>query len=316
MRTGVRGRPRGAAAPATLGVAAVVCGLVLASCAAGSTALVPGSHGSVSVVAAENFWGSIARQVGGTRAEVTSIVTNPNTDPHSYEPTARDARAVAGAQFVIENGIGYDPWMAHLLAGNPSAGRVVIDVGRVVGIPVGGNPHRWYDPADVARVIGQISTGFGRIDPKDAGYFHRQAQDYETQGLARYHQLIRQIRDQFAGTPIGASESIVTPLADALGLKMRTPESFLDAISEGTEPSAADKAEIDAQIAQHQIRIYIYNRQNSTPDVAAQVAEANAHGIPVTTVTETLVPADSTFQAWQVTQLQGIEAALVRARGR
>jgi zinc/manganese transport system substrate-binding protein len=271
-----------------------------------------GSSGNtkIAVVAAENFWGSIATQVGGDHVSVQSIITNPDTDPHSYEPTAADARALAGAQFVIDNGVGYDPWATNLLDANPAPGRLVLTVGDLIGIKEGSNPHLWYSPDDVHRVINQIAADYTRIDPSDASYFHHQRQVYETQGLARYHQLIADIKSKYGGTPIGASESIVTPLAEALGLKMETPESFLDAVSEGTEPSAADKITVDRQIKTKQIKIFVFNTQNSTPDVAALVAEAKASGIPVATVTETLAPATASFQDWQVHQLAGIQRAL------
>ncbi len=300
---------------AMLGSVAVVLALTLAACSTGSTTAARGAGGTVSVVAAENFWGSIAKQVGGDRVTVKSIITNPNTDPHSYEATAQEGRTVATAQFVIEDGIGYDPWMNQLLEANPTSGRAVLNVGKLVGIPVGGNPHRWYDPTNVHQVIAEISADYTRIDPKDAAYFHQQKQKLETQSLAQYNKLISEIRAKYAGTPIGASESIVTPLAQALGLKMLTPESFLDAISEGTEPTAADKATIDAQIKEKQIKIYVFNSQNSTPDVTEQVNAARAQGIPVTTVTETLAPASDSFQQWQVKELQGIQSALARATG-
>ena len=131
--------------------------------------------------------------------------------------------------------------------------------------------------------------------------------------MARYHQLIADIKNKYSGTPIGASESIVTPLAEDLGLKVATPESFLDAISEGTDPTAADKITADRQIKTKQIKIFISNTQNSTPDVAALVTEAKNAGIPVATVTETLVPATASFQDWQADQLQGIQQALLKA---
>jgi zinc/manganese transport system substrate-binding protein len=287
----------------------------LGGCATGAVGARSGPGGRISVVAAENFWGSIAAQVGGDRVAVTSIITNPNTDPHSYEPTAQDGRTFATAQFVIVNGIGYDPWTQGLLAANPAAGRTVLNVGALVGIPAGGNPHRWYDPADVDKVIAQITADYTRIDPRDASYFAHQMKSFTTRGLAQYHSLISAIRTRYGGTPIGASESIVTPLAAALGLRLLTPPSFLDAISEGNDPTAADKATIDAQIEQKQIKIYVYNSQNATPDVAAQVQAARARGIPVATVTETLAPADVSFQDWQVRELRGIEAALARATG-
>lgn len=271
-----------------------------------------GSHTRITVVAAENFWGSIAGQLGGDHVTVTSIITNPETDPHDYEPTPADARTVASAGFVIVNGIGYDPWASKLLSADPADGRTVLTVGDVVGVQQGGNPHRWYSPTDVHRVIDRITADYQRVDPADASYFAAQRQKFDTQGLAQYDRLISDIKAKYAGTPIGASESIVTPLAEGLGLRLLTPESFLDAISEGSDPTAADKTTIDGQIEHHLIKIYVYNSQNATPDVQAQVAEAKAAGIPVATVTETLDPATATFQDWQVRQLRGIEAALAR----
>src|SRR5437868_9030331 len=110
----------------------------------------------IHVVAAENFWGSIATQLGGDRVQVTSIIDNPATDPHDYEPTAVDARTMAGAQMAIVNGVGYDPWASKLIAANPVSGRVVLDVGDLVGVKTGGNPHRWYSPANVQQVTNAI----------------------------------------------------------------------------------------------------------------------------------------------------------------
>jgi zinc/manganese transport system substrate-binding protein len=301
----------------------VVVGLVsilsvagLSACASGSTGASTASGGRISVVAAENFWGSIASQLGGDRVSVTSIISNPNADPHSYEPTPGDGRTVATAQLMILDGIGYDPWAQQLLAANPTSGRTVLNVGDLVHVPVGGNPHRWYDPTNVRQVIAQITADYRAIDPKDAAYFDHRRQVYEDVTLAPYNALISSIRSKYAGTPIGASESIVSPLAQALGLDMLTPASFLDAISEGSDPTAADKATIDQQISKRQIAMYVYNSQNATPDVAAQVAEAKANDIPVATVTETLAPANQTFQAWQVRELRGIQSALAKATGR
>jgi zinc/manganese transport system substrate-binding protein len=272
--------------------------------------------GPIRVVAAENFWGSIAAQLGGSRVRVTSIVTNPATDPHDYEPTAVDARALAGAQLVIVNGIGYDPWASNLLAANPVDGRVDLDVGDLVGLKPGANPHRWYSPSDVQRVIGAIAAGLVKLDPKSAGYFRAQKSRFETKSLARYRNLIATIRRRYHGVPVGASESIFVPLAQALRLDLITPGSFLDAISEGTDPTAADIATIDRQVARRQITVWVLNSQNSTPDVARITDAARKRGIPVTTITETLSPATATFQAWQVHQLQALAAALHRSTGR
>lgn len=292
---------------------AVALAIVLAGCgAAGTTAA---SSGTLHVVAAENFWGSIAAQLGGDKVSVTSIITNPNTDPHAYEPSAADARAMAGAQLVVLDGIGYDPWAGQLMAANPVAGRLVLNVGELVHVAIGGNPHQWYSPTAVHAVIEQISADYKRLDPAGAAYFAAQRTAFLSHGLARYDQLIAAIKAKYAGTPVGASESIFAALAPALGLRLLTPPSFLRAISEGTEPTAADKLTIDQQIATHEIKVYVYNSQNATPDVQAQVQAARAAGIPVTTITETLVPAAASFQAWQVRELEALQAALAKATG-
>ena len=268
----------------------------------------------IQVVAAENFWGSIASQIGGRHVHVISIITNPNTDPHSYEPTAADARTIAGARLVIENGIGYDPWAARLLASDKTSA-TVLDVGHLLGVPDGGNPHRWYNPADVHAVARQITADLTTLDPAARSYFATQQTRFDTVALARYHALIAAIKASYSGTPVGASESIFAMLAPALGLKLITPYSFLKAISEGTDVTAADKLTIDHQISHHLIKVYIYNSQNVTPDVQAQLAEVKASHIPTATITETLVPASATYQAWQVRELQGIQAALAKATG-
>ena len=275
-----------------------------------------GASTRLRVVAAENFWGSIAAQLGGERAQVASVITNPGTDPHDYEPTAVDARMLAGAQFVIVNGIGYDQWAPKLLAANPVKGRVVLTVGDLVGLKAGDNPHRWYSPRNVRRVIDAIVRAYDRLDPEDAAYFAQQKQAFETKRLAQYNGLIATIRRLYHGVTVGASENIFAPLAQALGLDLVTPPSFLKAISEGAEPTAADKTTIDHQVATKAIKVWVYNSQNSTPDVERITEAARKRGIPVTTITETLTPATASFQAWQVAQLRALRAALHAATGR
>jgi zinc/manganese transport system substrate-binding protein len=272
--------------------------------------------GVLRVVAAENFWGSIASQLGGSRVDVTSVITSPATDPHDYEPTAADARAIAGAQMVVANGIGYDPWSQKLIAANPVPGRIVLNVGDLVGIKPGGNPHRWYSPSNVQQMIEAIVKDYDKLDPTNAGLFSQQKMRFEKHGLARYKQLIATIKRKYRGIPVGASESIFAPLAEALGLRLVTPPSFLKAISEGAEPTAADKTTIDRQIADGQIKVWVYNSQNSTPDIKRITDAARKHGIPIATVTETLVPASASFQAWQSRQLQALAGVLARATGR
>jgi zinc/manganese transport system substrate-binding protein len=282
--------------------------VVLAGCGGAGTAA--GEGGRLNVVAAEDFWGSIAEQVGGDRVAVADIITNPATDPHDYEPTGDDARALAGSQVSIVNGIGYDEWASKLLAANPDSSRVEVEVGEVLGLESGDNPHQWYSPTSVDAVIGAMVKAFERADPGHDSYYESQAAKFESQGLARYHQLIAQIRGEFAGTRVGASESIFEPLAPALGLDLVTPAGFLDAVAEGTEPSPSDKATADHQIADGQVGLWVYNSQNATPDVKRLNEAAEAAAIPIATVTETLTPEGASFQAWMVRELEGIQRAL------
>jgi len=286
---------------------------VLAGCTTTPSTTGGGSR-VIGVVAAENFWGSLAAQLGGPHARVTSIIRNPDADPHDYEPTAADGRAIAVAQLVVINGVGYDPWATKLADANGS--RATITVGDLVGAKPGDNPHRWYNPADVRAVVDRISAEYQKLDPADAAFFRAQHDAVVNTALRAYFSTIDQIRSLYGGTPVGASESIFAMLAPALGLRLLTPPAFLSAVSEGNDPSAADKAAIDAQIKTKQIKVYVYNSQNATPDVQAQLAEAKAAGIPVTAITETLTPAGATFQDWQVAQLNALKQALAQATGR
>jgi len=294
----------------------VLVAACVAGCGSGGQSGGAAGNGRVRVVAAENFWGSIASQLGGGKVQVQSIIVNPNTDPHSYEPTPRDARRMAGAQMAIVNGIGYDEWASRLLGANPSSARAVLDVGGLLGLRTGDNPHQWYSPAHVHAVIDQIVADYDRLRPADAGYFAQQKTAFETSGLARYNGLIAQIRTRYAGVPVGYSESIFQPLGEALGLKLLSPPSFAKAIAEGTEVSAQDKQTVDSQAEKRQIKVWVFNSQNVTPDVQRVNELARAASIPIATVTETLSPASDSFEQWQVAELEGLMRALHEATGR
>jgi zinc/manganese transport system substrate-binding protein len=273
-------------------------------------------HGAFDIVAAENFWGSIATQLAGREATVHSIIVNPGTDPHSYEPTAQDARTIAGAKMAIVNGIGYDNWMTRELGASPSNGRVVLNVGDVLGLKEGDNAHQWYSPRNVYRVIDEIVADYDKLDRANSAYFARRKQTFETQDLARYNQLRQQIRSRYAGVPVGYSESVFEPLGEDLHLKLLTPYSFAQAIAEGTDVTARDKQTVDTQAEGRRIKVWVYNSQNVTPDVQRVTSIVKSRHIPIATVTETPSPASDNFQQWQVAKLEGLAAALHRATGK
>jgi zinc/manganese transport system substrate-binding protein len=274
------------------------------------------SAAPVQVVAAENFWGSIAAQVGGSHVHVTSIIVDPNADPHSYEPTTADARTVADAQYVIVNGAGYDPWADRLLQANPASGRKELNVATLNGKHEGDNPHMWYNPDYVTAVAARIRDDLKEIVPADASAFDHSAQSFLTSGLKPYHDLIAAIKARYNGVPVGATENIFSYLAPALGLHLITPYSYLKSVSEGQDISAADEATVEQQINQKLIKVLIYNSQNTPNNIQALINRAKANHIPVATITETLTPSTASFQDWQVKQLQGIQTALAQATGK
>ena len=298
--------------------ALALAGLTLAGCSTTpvSGAASGGSGTVVSVVAAENFWGSLAAQLGGDHVKVTNIIDSPDADPHDYEPTAADGRAIATAGLTIINGVGYDAWATKLADANPAENRIDLTVGDLVGAKDGDNPHRWYNPGDVRTVVDQITADLKKADPADAAYYDSRRTTVLNTNLKAYFDTIEAIKTKYAGTPVGASESIFAMLSPALGLDLRTPPAFLTAISEGTDPTAKDKTLIDTQIDQKQIKVYVYNSQNATPDIQEQVKAAKARSIPVTTITETLTPAGASFQQWQVAQLDQLQQALHLATGK
>src|SRR5262249_21704995 len=153
--------------------------------------------------------------------------------------------AMAAAQMAIVNGIGYDTWASRLVAANPVSGRTTLDVGDLLGLDAGDNPHAWYSPAAVRRVTAKITADYIRADPAGRAYFERRRAAFESKALRRYRSVIASIRRRYAGVPVGASESVFAPLAEALGLRLETPAGFLDAVSEGTEPTPADRTTVD-----------------------------------------------------------------------
>ncbi len=274
--------------------------------------LTPGASakpGPFPVVAVENFWGSIAAQLAGSRATVQSVISNPGTDPHGYEPTPSDARTLALSKVAILNGLGYDNWASQLLDANPYDGRVVVDAGDVLGLKQGDNPHQWYSPTSVRKVVDAIVAAFDQADPAGRSYFAARKRAFEHTALARYDALRAQIRRRFAGVPVGYSESIFAPLGASLRLNLATPAGFAKAVAEGNEVSPSDMQTVEQQLRRHEVRIWIYNSQNLTPDVEQLTSLARAAHIPVVAITETLSPEKATFQQWQSNQL----AALLRA---
>jgi zinc/manganese transport system substrate-binding protein len=294
-------------------IKALLIGTLLATAlaACGAPAAGPGSGQPLQVIVGENFWGSIATQLGGSHVTVTSIVTNPNTDPHEYESSATDARAFATADYVILNGTGYDDWGQKLLSANPSSSRKVFTVADLLNKKAGDNPHFWYNPAWVDKVADRITADYQALDSADSAYFSQQREAFRN-ALQPYHDALAHIRSSFSGVAVGSTESIFVYMAQALGLNLISPPEFMQAISEGTDPPAQTVADFQNQVTNRLVKVLIYNTQTSTPITENLKQLASKNGIPVVGISETVEPANASFQDWQTRQLTSLQAALGR----
>ena len=270
----------------------------------------PTAHAhSLNVVAGENFWGSIATQLGGSRVGVQSVVSDPNADPHEYASNTNDARAFADADLVVLNGAGYDDWGKKLLDANPSSHRRVLIVADLLGKKAGDNPHFWYDPGFVVKVADAITARYRSIDSGNAPYYDQQRSAFAT-ALQPYTARIAEIKHTFAGVKIGATESLFVYMAAALNLDLISPVEFMDAVAEGNDPPVSSVVEFQNQISGKQIRVLVYNVQTATAVTTNVKRLAQAADIPVVGVSETLQPETVTFQDWQLSQLIALENAL------
>jgi zinc/manganese transport system substrate-binding protein len=260
------------------------------------------------VLAVENFYGNIVQQLGGQCVTVTTILADPDADPHEFEPSADDVRAFSGASLVIENGLGYDDFADKVIA-TLSRKPAIVRAGDVLGLQVGANPHVWYSSRAIDQITAATLTELRQLEPGASAYFDRQAAALDMD-FSTYRQLVAQIADEFGGTPVGATESIVAELTEATGLQLLTPPEFMNALSEGNDPSAQDLATFQDQIRSKQIRVLVYNVQTVTPITTQLEDMAQQNGIPVVGVSETMPPGAQTFQGWQAAQLQLLLNAL------
>lgn len=284
-----------------LAVAAIIAGLSVTS------AWSQTSTKTVNVVAAENFYGDIAKQIGGSGVKVTSILSNPDQDPHLFEASPSVARNVSAARIVIYSGIDYDPWMEKLLKAARSGDRKIIVAADLMGKTTGDNPHVWYDPATMLAVAKALSEALVAEDPDHKeGYEQRLAQFEDS--VKPIQAKIAELHDRLNGTPVTATEPVFGYMFDALGMQVRN-ESFQLAVMNNTEPSASDVAAFEKDLKTHQVKLLVYNSQASDPIAARMEKIAKAAKIPVVGAAETEPPGKN-YQAWMMSELNAVDKAL------
>ncbi len=277
--------------------------------AAAIFAAVDAEAAPIAIVAAENFYGDVAAQIGGDQVVVTSILSNPNQDPHNFEVNAATARTLSDAAIIIYNGADYDPWMPTLLVAAENGDANVIVVADLTGHEPGDNPHLWYDPATMPAVAEAIAAALTAADPVHAADYVARLQAFED-SLAPIDAEIAAIRQDFAGVVVAATEPVFGYMADALGVTMRN-QDFQRAVMNDTEPSARDLAAFEDDLRSGLIRVLFYNSQ-VTDDLTDHLLDiANQAGVAVVGVTET-EPTGLTYQAWITAALDATRAALGR----
>ncbi len=263
----------------------------------------------VPVVAAENFWGDIARQIGGRDARVTSLITSPTADPHLFETNARDAATLAGAQVAIENGAGYDTWMSQLLGADGGSPHLV---NAASVLHVGGNnpnPHLWYDLPKIPSVAGAIAAALSKAAPSDRSTFRANLATFDA-SLAPLETTLRTIKNRFGQAPVAYTERVPGYALAAAGLAVKTPPGFARAIEDGIDPSAADTLAMRQLLTAHRVDVLLYNVQTVTPVTTQIRTLARQQHIPVVGVSETMPAWARTFQQWQESQLTALLRAL------
>jgi zinc/manganese transport system substrate-binding protein len=281
--------------------------LVAAAFAASALVAAPALADPVKVVAAENFYGDVAAQIGGDDVAVTSILSNPDDDPHLFEASASTAKALADAKVVIVNGVDYDPWMEKLLSANKAPGRKEIVVAQLVGRKAGDNPHLWYEPSYVKSAARALVADLDAIDPDHkADYDKGEAQFLDS--LKPLDAKIIDMRKKYAGAPVIASEPVFGYQAGLIGLKVHN-EKFALAVMNNAEPTASEVAAFESDLKGRKVKAMLYNAQASEPAVARLAQMAKDNDIPVVGVSET-EPPGSTYQQWMLAQLDALDAAL------
>lgn len=261
----------------------------------------------IKVVAAENFYGDVIQQIGGANVSVTSILTNPDQDPHEFEASASTARAIADARLVVYSGADYDPWAVKLLSASKSPSRQVIEVAKLVKKKAGDNPHVWYDPATMPAFATAVAAVLVKLDPAHQADYKAGLAAFTT-SMATLNDRVAALRTAHAGTPATATEPVFGYMADAVGLKMRNGR-FQIAVMNDTEPSAAEIAAFEKDLRTHAVKVLLYNSQTSEALTERMKKIAQDAGVPIVGVTETEPPGQN-YQAWMLSQLDALDKAL------
>jgi zinc/manganese transport system substrate-binding protein len=289
--------------------------VVLSSALAGCTATASGTQGSstsgkVLAVGAENEYANVMAQIGGRYVSVAAIMSDPNTDPHEFEASARVAVQVSRAELVVQNGVGYDSFMNKIEAASHVTGREVIVAQALLGVPASAfNPHLWYDPLTMPAVAKAVAEDLSRLEPAHAGYFAANLKRFEG-SLMSWLQALARFKSAHRGTPVAVTEPVADYMLQAAGARILTSQSLQSAIMNGTDPSPQDISLETNLLSSHRVKVFLYNRQVTDSLTATFLADAQKAKIPVVGVYETMPTPGFDYQTWMMAELTALEHAV------
>ena len=287
---------------------------LLASACSSSIVGVAGSGGSgggkIVAVGAENEYADVIAQVGGKYVQVSAIMSNPNTDPHTFEASASVARLVSSAQLVVQNGVGYDGFMNTIENAAPSSARKAIVVQNLLGLPDSTpNPHLWYKPGTMPAVANAIAADLAALQPAHASYFKANASAFIS-SLAAWNDAMAAFKAKYPNTPVATTEPVADYMLQAVGADNLTPFAFQADIMNGTDPSAQNVAVERSLFTQHKVKVFVYNQQVTDSLTDSFISLAKANGVPVVGVYETMPTPGFNYQSWMVAEVQAMQKAV------
>ena len=278
--------------------------------AAGGSSAAAASVTKITAIGAENEYADVIAQVGGKYVQASSIMSNPNTDPHTFEASPAVAREITAAKLVVQNGVGYDNWATTIENADPSGSRKVINVQQLLGLPDSTpNPHLWYKPTTMPAVASAIATDLGQIDPAHASYYKANAASF-TASLAAWTNAIAAFKAAHPGTPVATTEPVADYMLQAAGANNLTPFTFQADVMNGTDPSPQDTALEDALFTQHKVKVFLYNQQVTDSLTESFIKLANENGIPVVGVYETMPTPGFDYQSWMTAEVSALSKAV------
>jgi len=297
------------AAALSLGVVALV-----SACSSASGAAAPGSSAAagdaIVAVGAENEYANVIAQVGGKYVQASAIMSNPNTDPHTFEASPSVAREVSAAHLVVQNGVGYDTFMNTIENAVPDSARKVIVVQNLLGLPTDTpNPHLWYKPGTMPALADAIAADLADLQPSHAAYFKANAAAF-IRSLAAWDRAIAAFKARYPGTPVATTEPVADYMLQAIGADNLTPWAFQADIMNGTDPSAQDVAVERSLFTQHKVKVFLYNQQVTDTLTESFITLAQQSDVPVVGVYETMPVPGFDYQSWMLTEVQDLRKAV------